>query len=179
MNNEKGIVTTCRKVEHGFIKVEYAFLAIALIVLTGSIVIQIVCRYVLQVSSPWCEELARYLFVAITYIGSGSAFINGGHIGIDLIDTVIEGKAKDPKGFMERFNKLSDVLTIIFMVLFGVFYFQYLQQIAKHPQVSSSMHINMLIPMSSIIIGTVLMVYHAVCRLFYTYEAPSASKADE
>jgi TRAP-type C4-dicarboxylate transport system, small permease component len=179
MSNEKGTVKTCRKIEHGFVKVEDGFLFLALIVLTASIVIQIVCRYILKISSPWCEELARYLFISLIYVGSGRAFINGGHINIDLMDSIIEKKAKDPQKAMARFEKISMILTLIFVILFFIFYYQYLQAISRHPQTSASMHINMLIPMSVILIGTALMIYHCVCRLFYTYEGPQTPQAKE
>lgn len=179
MSKERGTVKTCRKIEHGFVKVEDGFLFLALIVLTASIIIQIVCRYLLKISSPWCEELARYLFISLIYIGSGRAFINGGHINIDLMDSVIEKKARDPKKTMARFEKFSTILTLVFVILFFIFYYQYLQVVSRHPGTSASMHINMLIPMSAILIGTALMIYHCACRLFYTYEEPQASQAEE
>ena len=153
MKKERNSVIASRKIEHGVVKVEDGLLAAFMLVLTFSIIFQVVCRYVLKVSSPWCEELARYLFIAMTYIGSGRAFINNGHIGIDLMDTIVDKKSKDPEKF----------------------YFQYLMKMAQRPQESASMHINMLIPMSTILIGVVLMVYHSVCRLFYSYEAPAAA----
>lgn len=179
MKKERDSVITLRKIEHGFVKVEDAALAVFMLVLVFTIVYQIVCRYVLKIGSPWCEELARYLFIAMTYIGSGRAFINGGHIGIDLVDSLIDKYSKDPAKTQARFNKFSDVLTLVFILLFGIFYFQYLQLMAKRPQFSSSMHINMLIPMSTIMIGVVLMAYHGICRLFYNYEAPAAPQAEE
>jgi TRAP-type C4-dicarboxylate transport system permease small subunit len=179
MEKEKGSVKTCRKIEHGFVKAEDVFLAVALLVLTASIIIQIVCRYVLKISSPWCEELARYLFVTMTYIGSGRAFINGAHINIDLMDTLIDKKAKDPVKTQKNFNFFSMLLTLLFTSMFGIFYFQYLRSMARHPQTSASMHISMMIPMSLLLLGVILMVYHSVCRLFYTYDAPQAPQAEE
>lgn len=179
MKDEKGAVRTCRRIEHGFVKVEDWFLLLAMLVLTGSIVIQIVCRYVLKISAPWCEELARYLFIAMTFVGSGRAFATGGHINIDLVDTVVDKKSKNPAKTMAYFNKQAVVVTSVFLGMFTVFYFQYLVSIAKHPQTSSSMHINMLIPMSTILIGSILMLYHNVCRLFYKYDkAPETSQAE-
>ena len=177
MKKENNSIVASRKIEHGVVKVEDGLLAIFMLVLVFAIVFQIVCRYLLKVGSPWCEELARYLFIAMTYIGSGRAFINNGHIGIDLMDTIIENKAKDPAKTSHMFNRFAQVLTLIFIVLFGVFYFQYLMLMAKRPQESASMHINMLIPMSTILIGVVLMIYHGVCRLFYDYE--TAAPAEE
>lgn len=163
MKKERNSVIASRKIEHGVVKVEDGLLAAFMLVLTFSIIFQVVCRYVLKVSSPWCEELARYLFIAMTYIG------------IDLMDTIVDKKSKDPEKFMKIFNRFSEIITLVFIVLFGVFYFQYLMKMAQRPQVSASMHINMLIPMSTILIGVVLMVYHSVCRLFYSYETPAAA----
>lgn len=174
-------IKTCRKVEHGFVAVENVFLITALFVLVGSIVIQVVCRYLLKISSPWCEELARYLFIAIAFIGSARAFATNEHIGIDLVDTIAEKRSSHPEKVIGMFNRLAVLITLLFMVLFSVFYFIYLTSIAQHPQTSASMHINMLIPMSSILIGSVLMVYHDFCRLFYPFEpaAPAEEKEDK
>ncbi|MDT3843841.1 MAG: TRAP transporter small permease [Bacillota bacterium] len=170
---------SARKFEHGITKLEDFFLFAALIVLTGSILIQIIGRYVLRIPTPWCEELARYLFIALTYVGSGRAFINGGHIGIDLVDTLVEKHSKEPVGFMKKFNRVSVLVTEAFIICFGVIYIQYLQKIAARPQVSASMHINMLIPMSFVLIGILLMIYHNICRLFYDYEAAEKEKEGE
>ncbi|MEG1875721.1 MAG: TRAP transporter small permease [Angelakisella sp.] len=167
---EHNAVRAFSKAEHGIVAVERGFLFAAMIVLVFSIVIQVICRYVLKVSSPWCEELARYLFIAMTFIGSATAFASGGHIGIDLVDTVVEKHSKQPEKIIGIFNKLAIVITIAFMLAFSIFYFDYLLTIGKHPQTSANMKINMLIPMSSILIGSVLMVYHNVCRFFYPYE---------
>lgn len=115
MKKERNSVIASRKIEHGVVKVEDGLLAAFMLVLTFSIIFQVVCRYVLKVSSPWCEELARYLFIAMTYIGSGRAFINNGHIGIDLMDTIVDKKSKDPEKFMKIFNRFSEIITLVFM----------------------------------------------------------------
>lgn len=179
MIKEKKSISTCRTIEHNLVKIEDLFLAVFMLVLVFAIIYQIVCRYVLKIGSPWCEELARYLFIAMTYIGSGRAFINGGHIGIDLMDSLIEKYSKDPEKTQIIFNRFSELLTLVFIVAFGIFYFQYLMLMAKRPQMSASMHINMLIPMSTILIGVVLMIYHGVCRLFYKYEPAPAVETEE
>lgn len=179
MAQEKGAANTMRKIEHIFVKVEDMYLCISLVALTVSILIQIVSRYILKIPSPWCEELARYLFIALAYIGSGRAFINNGHINIDLMDTLIEKHAKDTAKAQALFNRISAVLTEVFIVAFGFIYISYLQSIAKRPQESASMHINMLIPMSFVLIGIILMAFHCGCRLFYPYEAAEEGKEEK
>ena len=120
MKKERNSVIASRKIEHGIVKAEDGLLAAFMLVLTFSIIFQVVCRYVLKVSSPWCEELARYLFIAMTYIGSGRAFINNGHIGIDLMDTIVDKKSKDPEKFMKIFNRFSEIITLAFIVLYNL-----------------------------------------------------------
>ena len=56
MKKERNSVIASRKIEHGVVKVEDGLLAAFMLVLTFSIIFQVVCRYVLKVSSPWCEE---------------------------------------------------------------------------------------------------------------------------
>lgn len=166
---EKRPVKIFRKIEHGFVTAENLFLIIALITIVCSITIQVVCRYILKIPSPWCEELARYLFISLTFIGAARAFATMEHIGIDLVDTIAEKKSKNPHKTIALFNKFSIIITFLFIIIFSYLYFDYLKSIAMHPQVSASMHLNMLIPMSSILIGSILMAYHIICRLFYPY----------
>ena len=176
MKNNQNPVGT---LEHGLVKVEDAFLLIALCALTGSVLIQIVGRYVLKVPTPWCEELARYLFIALSYIGSGRAFINGAHINIDLMDTLLEKHSKDPEKAKAGFNRFSAFLTEAFIVAFTFIYISYLQTISRRPQESASMHINMLIPMSFVLIGLILMTIHCGCRLFYPYDVTETGKEED
>lgn len=51
-------------------------------------------RYVLNESIIWAEELARYLFVWLAFLGSALALKNRMHIGLDLIISSLPPKAK-------------------------------------------------------------------------------------
>jgi len=44
---------------------------------------QVVFRYILNNSLIWTEELAKYLFVWLTFIGAASVFKDKKHIGVD------------------------------------------------------------------------------------------------
>jgi len=56
----------------------------AIMVLT--IMLQVFCRFVLGNPLSWSEELARYAFVWITFLGAAVAYRHGAHI---VVDTVI------------------------------------------------------------------------------------------
>lgn len=46
---------------------------------------QIIYRFVLLQPIPWAEELARYLFVWITFLGAAVAVKSKGHVGVELV----------------------------------------------------------------------------------------------
>lgn len=78
------------KINHCFLYFEKIVLTFCTIVLVIAIFIQVVCRYILLISTPWAEELARYLFVWMAYLGGGYALHTGGQIEIDIAPTIIK-----------------------------------------------------------------------------------------
>ena len=48
------------------------------------VTIQIVCRSILHISTPWTEEIARYLLIWMTFLGSPVALQKGEHLMVDL-----------------------------------------------------------------------------------------------
>jgi len=48
------------------------------------VIVQVFCRYILNHSLFWSEELARYILVWLTFLGSCTAYYRGMHPGINL-----------------------------------------------------------------------------------------------
>ena len=46
---------------------------------------QVVFRYVIAAPLPWSEELARYCFVWIVFLGAAIGLSRGIHLGVDLL----------------------------------------------------------------------------------------------
>ena len=46
---------------------------------------QVFCRYILNSSLFWSEELARYMLVWISFLGATTAYYRGMHPGVDLV----------------------------------------------------------------------------------------------
>lgn len=74
-------------------KIEEHFEEALLVLLMGSmsvlIFVQIVMRYVFQASLSWSEELARYLFVWLSYVGVAYAVKKGAHIRVDAFTSLM------------------------------------------------------------------------------------------
>ncbi len=52
--------------------------------MTSIVIVQVFCRYVLNHSLFWSEEIARYLLVWLTFLGASVAYYRGMHPSINL-----------------------------------------------------------------------------------------------
>lgn len=59
-------------------------IGISLIVMVILVVLEVFARYV-RISIPWTEEAARYLLVAVTFLGAAIAIREGSHIKITTL----------------------------------------------------------------------------------------------
>lgn len=52
---------------------------------------QVVCRYVFGDALTWSEELGRYIFVWLTFLGMSVAFYQGKHVALDILVHQVSG----------------------------------------------------------------------------------------
>lgn len=72
---------------------------------------QVFCRYVLNHSLFWSEELARYMLVWLTFLGATVAYYRGLHPGVDAVTSRLQAGGR-------RASML--LVYLISMALFGV-----------------------------------------------------------
>jgi C4-dicarboxylate transporter DctQ subunit len=72
---------------------------------------QILTRYVLNYSLFWSEELARYLFIYLVFIGSAIVLRRNGHIEVSFFVERL------PAGVRRWFAIVSDLLILAFTVV--------------------------------------------------------------
>lgn len=53
---------------------------------------QVISRYVLENSLSWSEEVGRYIFVWITFLGMAAAFQSKAHIALDFLVSLLPAK---------------------------------------------------------------------------------------
>ena len=46
---------------------------------------QVICRYLLEFSLPWVDELARYCLVWMVFVGMVLTLVRGQHVTVDLM----------------------------------------------------------------------------------------------
>lgn len=70
------------------------FVGIALYLMVLFVFINAVLRYVFNSGWSLSEELSRWLFVWVTFLGAIVAYADDGHIGVDLVVSKLKGSAK-------------------------------------------------------------------------------------
>ncbi len=120
--------------------------------MTMVVAVQVFCRYVLNHSLFWSEELARFLLVWLTFLGASSAYYRKANPGVDFLYEKLPCALK----------KLSCILThIVSMALFFVMIF-YGCRFAwfVRMQISPAMQIHKWIIMSVIPVSGVILMIH-------------------
>ncbi|UCD79049.1 MAG: TRAP transporter small permease [Desulfobacterales bacterium] len=118
-------------------------------IMTGIIFVQVVLRYVFQSPFSWAEELARYLLIWITCLGSAYAIRDGMHISINYLRSKLTGSAQ------------TAVTVAIHVLALGFFVYCVKEgstfSLAQWTQRSTAMQIPMTIPYLAIPLGFAIM----------------------
>ena len=127
--------------------------AVLLAVMTIVIFLQIVLR-LLGLPLSWTEEIGRYMFIWLIYIGCASAIRKRKHISVELLDLFLKERGK----FV--LNIISNVVFLIFAVILTYYSFFVVQRVTT--QLSPAIRMPMSIPHSSVLVGSALMVIRLI-----------------
>jgi TRAP-type C4-dicarboxylate transport system permease small subunit len=97
--------------------------------------IQVFMRYVLSNSLSWSEELARYCFIWLIYIGISYAVKHHRHIKVDAALLLFKDKTKI------YFSILSNVLFLIFCVYVVIYGYGIASQLLSFGQTTPALQI--------------------------------------
>ena len=85
--------------------------AVMLMVITALTFYQIVMRYAFNMAPSWSEELVRFLFVWLSFLGAGMGVRDKIHIGVDVVIRLLPPGAQ----------RLAAMLVALIIFLFGTF----------------------------------------------------------
>lgn len=74
--------------------IEEAFLVIFSVIMVVVIALQVFMRYVMDASLTWSEELARYCFIWLVYLGISYGVKKQRHIKVDVMLLLLSNKGK-------------------------------------------------------------------------------------
>lgn len=146
--------------------IEKMLCVIALALMSAVIVAQVFCRYVLNSSLSWSEELARYLFIWMIYIGISYGVKLDKHICVDAVYSFA------PKSIKRYYAIVSYLLFLLFavaMVYYGILVVG--MQISSG-QVSPAMGVPMQYVYAAPVVGFVLTAIRLVQKVIEAIRAP-------
>lgn len=116
---------------------ERTLLIILSAIMTSSIILQVFMRYVMNSSLSWSEELARYCFIWLVYIGISYGVRMQKHIKVDAILQFMKDKQKIILGI------IANLIFLVFSILIILYGNQIVQQFLGWGQTSPALKIPM------------------------------------
>lgn len=138
---------------------EEKLLVILLIVTVTLTFIQVVMRYIFHNSLAWSEELARYLFLYLIWIGAAYAVKREQHLRIEIILNRI------PKEKLKAFENFIYFIWLGFSVFLFISSLNMTMDVFASGQLSPAMRIPMGYAYISIPLGTGLMCFRIIQKM--------------
>lgn len=76
-------------------------------------ILQVICRYVLKISLSFTEELARFLFIWVTFLGTAMAMKKGQHVKMELLLDSVPPALRSALEFVGRVVSMCIYLIMI------------------------------------------------------------------
>lgn len=141
-------------------KCEEWFGVLLAVAMTVIIFAQVISRTFLGTPLSWSEELGRYIFVWLCFIGASVALYRGSHLGIDTIVQMVPKKVR---------NIMVLTTYSLVLILLYVMVNEGMTLVAKTAmQKSAAMRIPMSYAYAAIPVSAILMIFHTVVKIINT-----------
>lgn len=153
-------------------KLEEVFLVIILITAVVIVAMQVVTRYVFKIPLPWSEEIARYLFLWLTWVGASYATKERKHVSIDLV------YEKLPEKGQMICKVITNIIWLVFLLMMVRLSMKLTLSVASGGQTATSSGIPMWIPYASIPTGMGLMAFRLIQNCYKDVKAYTEKKRE-
>lgn len=138
---------------------EEYFVVWTLAIMTVLVFVQVVMRYVFSNSLSWSEELARYIFLWLSWIGASYAVRERSHFRVEMFANMIKGTSRK---WFELFVLLVWFVFSLFMAVVGT---QLVLFLVETGQTSAAMDVPMSWVYASVPVGCALMTIRLVAEI--------------
>ena len=149
---------------------EEVFLVILMVAATLLVAAQVVTRFILKVPLPWSEEIARYMFLWLTWVGAAYATKERKHVRIDIV------YEKLPEAGQKVCTIISTVIWIVFLAIMVYLSVRLTASVASGGQIAVGSGIPMWIPYASIPVGMGLMLFRLLQNTVRDIKGAKAAK---
>ena len=128
--------------------------AMMMAVMTLNVLFGVFNRFLFKIPISWVEEIATYLLIWISLVGSAVAVRIGGHVGVGLIVSKLKTGAKTFASWVNVLIILAFVMTLIFLGM--------KLAIREMGQLGHATRISMFWPFLSVPVGCLLILIQLV-----------------
>jgi TRAP-type C4-dicarboxylate transport system permease small subunit len=138
-------------------RVEEALLVFVLTAMVATIGAQVLARYVFNVPLSWTEELARYLFIWLVFLGASQAMRRNEHIAVGLLADRLPFRVRQIN------TVLLDGLVAGFLLMLVIMGWRVVQVVA--PLQSIALKVSMAVVYLPLVVGGAVMVLRTVAHM--------------
>ena len=162
---KKSAINAIIKVNDWIGNIERLFCVAVMLLLIIACMIFISCRYVIHVSVPWSDELARYVLVALGWIGASYCTYHNDHLRINALSSLVRKRFKNAETILTVLEMVTQFLVGLFMIFFLWNFIRYLTKTVMPMNVlTTALKIKNWYPMLVIVFGAALMVIHSFLK---------------
>jgi TRAP-type transport system small permease protein len=140
-------------------------------ILAVVVFIQFFTRYVLNDSASWTEEIARYLLVAVVFIGAAVGVRRNNHIQVDLLYRYL------PKGVGRAMATLVDVFRVVFFLSACLLTVQLIMRIGSTRMAVVDLPMGWV--HGAVLVGFVLMSWRAIALAWRNWQTGRSTLEDQ
>jgi TRAP-type transport system small permease protein len=141
----------------GLRTVLYWFSVSAMLVMLVLIFVQVVTRYLFGYTAEWSEELARFLFVWVVFLGSALIMGESGHLAVEFVPKYLKSQNKAAGKALDVFILLSSYLFVLLLIFQGA-----KMASVMTFQISPGLQLSMSVVYVVIPLGSALMLLHLI-----------------
>ena len=149
------------------------FIAIVLAAMVFMVFWNAVARYFFNNNYPVFEELSRYLFVWVSFLGAMMAYLQGKHVGIDIVTSRLKGKAKIIVKLIAR------AIVFLCLIIMGIGGWQYFMLTATDPSPSAKIPFGIISGLAVILVVFMLVVNASNTLLDIAHHRQSSQQDEE
>jgi len=127
--------------------------------LVATMAVEVIRREVFAYSSIWGEEVVRYAFISLAWIGAASAVRERGHLRIDVIFNYVSPRVK------ALLYIFGDLVMLVIAVLAVIWSFETVAVSWKFGSVSHGLRVPMVWFLAAVPIGFALMIFRLIQSL--------------
>lgn len=131
---------------------------------------QVVLRYIFSSSLPWSEEIARYAFIWMIYIGVSYGVKRQKHLSVDVITMLFERKGQIV------INIISNLLFLIFALVITYYGINIVGRITRE---SAALEIPMEYVYLALVVGMVLTTIRLLQNIYSNFMDLKNGRNDE